>query len=527
MLDFEYKKTAVSLGGLFEFETPACECFPEKSLRVDLTFEYPLKIKTNTKAKMLPHRYCFTTNEGLVDVNVNKSKKQTEKDIKAFASSRESDIITSIPATSTLKNKIKYFVNQNAFRLNPTSLLTKAEFEENQNKLLNTAFSEEDQTVALSEYIRKFGYLFNPPKNPRKINVENLSAFYDRLYALIILITELNKNQLEMDYNVLFYCTTFLANAKQVSLTSYSKDNDVEKLSSCHEFRKAWENVEHISVKYITDGYDGEHMDEEFSAIKEGRLIELDVENPYLHPDSKYAKHINFSQSLPEDATPRDNGKCTHVYDSILKKKTRLSFYTTEDYFNDNVYWPLKEDITFRNKICDLYASYEGDADTRELIEFLMHIYAKYPSMTEEENGAFSFKHGLDLNRTYAFGKDDMKLLPAIAKKVIKKEMDYYLSNIHPVYDAETMTASWEIPDLLTAMYFSLFYYNPKHTIYKVCERTDCGNLIVVTSSDTKKKYCSAKCNGVVTQRRFRKKMKEEKLNRFGIEVITTQNVNQ
>ena len=156
-----------------------------------------------------------------------------------------------------------------------------------------------------------------------------------------------------------------------------------------------------------------------------------------------------------------------------------------------------------------------------------MHIYAKYPSMTEEENGAFSFKPAVDLNRTYAFDKADMKLLPAIAKKVIKKEMDYYLSNIHSVYDAETMTASWEIPDLLTAMYFSLFYYNPKHTIYKVCERTDCGNLIVVTSSDTKKKYCSAKCNGIVTQRRFRKKMKEEKLNRFGIEVTTKQNINQ
>ena len=526
MLDLEYKKTAVSLGGLFEFETPACECFPECALRVNLTYEYPLKIKTNTKAKILPHRYCFTTNEGLVDVNVKKSKKQTDENIRVFASSRESNIITSIPATSTLKNKIKHFANQNAFRLNPTSLIIKAEFEGNQKKLLDTDFSEKKQTEALAEYIREFGYLFNPPKNPRQINVENLSAFYDRLYALIILITELNKGQLEMDCNTLFYCTTFLANAKQVSLISYSKDKDEEKFSACHEFSKAWENAENISVEYITDGYD--MIDEEFFAIKEGRLIELDVENPYLHPDSKYAKHINFSPSLPEGATQRDNGNCTYVYDNIFKKKTRLSFYTTDDYFNDNVYWPLEEDITFRNKICNLYVTYEGDSDTRELIEFLMHIYAKYPSMTEEENGAFSFKHGLDLNRTYAFDKDDMKLLMSIAKKVIKKEMDYYLSNIHPVYDADTMTTSWKIPDLLTAMYFSLFYYNPKHTIYKVCERTDCGNLIVVTSTDTKKKYCSSKCNGIVTQRRFRKKAQEEKQrSNFDVEVLTKQNITQ
>ena len=111
MLDFEYKKTAVSLGGLFEFETPACECFPEKSLRVDLTFEYPLKIKT--KAKKQPHRYCFTTNEGLVDVNIRKSKKQIEQEMKSFNRSRESSIITKIPETSTLKNRIKYYSNQN------------------------------------------------------------------------------------------------------------------------------------------------------------------------------------------------------------------------------------------------------------------------------------------------------------------------------------------------------------------------------------------------------------------------------
>ena len=519
MLDLEYKKTAVSLGGLFEFETPACECFTEQSLRVDLTYEYPIKIKEKTKTKTIHHKYCFTTGEGLVDVNTIRSKKETEESIKSFIKTRESNVITNIPATTTLKNRIKYFFNQNELRLNRVSAKDRPEIEGKQGELLNNEFSENQHTQQLAEYIRDFGYLLTPPKNPRKINIENLSAFYDRLYALIILITELNKGQYEIDYNTLFYCTTFLANAKQVSLTSYSKDGDVEILSSSHNFSKVWEKAKDIKVCYELDGYDP--IPEEEKAIADKRVICVDIENPYKCPYSKYSRSLGFVEKYPDGTIPIIEDYFVYTYDYILKKHARLSFSKTYDYETGSVYWPSAEDANFRIKICNLYASNIEDDDTRELIEFLMHIYAQCPSMKEDKNGAFIFEPEIDLNSHYAFEEKEMELLPKIAKKIIKKEMDYYLSNIHPVYNAETMTASWEIPNLLTAMYFSLFYYNPAHTIYKICERTDCGNLIAVTSSDTKKKYCSKTCNGIVTQRRFRKKEKNEKLKKFGVSIIS------
>ena len=333
MLDFEYRKTAISLGGLFEFETPASECFPEQRLRVDMTYEYPLKIKT--KAKKDSHRYCFTTNEGLVDVSKRKTKEEIKESVKAFNRTRESNIITNIPATATLKNKIKYYSNKNTLRLNRVSFKDREELEEKQKMLLDSEFSKKEHTETLTQYIRDFGYLLTPPKDPRKINIEILSAFYDRLYALIILITELNKSQAEMDYNTLFYCTTFLANAKQVSLTSYSKDKDEEVLSNCHEFGKVWKNAENIKVDYIRDGYDPD--EKEISAIEEGKIKRIDIDNPYLWTNGKLAKRIGLPD-LPEDATARDDGKCTFVYDSIYQKTARLSFYTTNDFFKNNTY---------------------------------------------------------------------------------------------------------------------------------------------------------------------------------------------
>ena len=65
----------------------------------------------------------------------------------------------------------------------------------------------------------------------------------------------------------------------------------------------------------------------------------------------------------------------------------------------------------------------------------------------------------------------------------------------------------WSIDSLLSALYLSIFYLNPKQEIYKECEY--CGKPFLMRTTASNKKYCSIECANKATQARFRAKKKE------------------
>jgi hypothetical protein len=96
-----------------------------------------------------------------------------------------------------------------------------------------------------------------------------------------------------------------------------------------------------------------------------------------------------------------------------------------------------------------------------------------------------------------------------IAKIVIKEELDYNLRGIIPVYDIETMSPSWRIVDLLTAIYFALFYMRPGTELYRKCSNPNCDRYFLVKTTSTKQKYCDSACANATAQRNHRRKVKE------------------
>ena len=66
------------------------------------------------------------------------------------------------------------------------------------------------------------------------------------------------------------------------------------------------------------------------------------------------------------------------------------------------------------------------------------------------------------------------KTLLRIARIVAAGEINHNIQGIHPRYDGEQMSVSWEIQNFLQAIYFSIFYMNAGVEIYKECENPNC-----------------------------------------------------
>ena len=97
-----------------------------------------------------------------------------------------------------------------------------------------------------------------------------------------------------------------------------------------------------------------------------------------------------------------------------------------------------------------------------------------------------------------------------VAKRTIKYEFDYALRGIHPTLNVDTLSAEWVIPNLLSALYFALFYQS-EDEIYRPCANPNCKNVFSVSRTNFKKKYCCLDCQNRAAQARHRKKMQMNK----------------
>lgn len=98
----------------------------------------------------------------------------------------------------------------------------------------------------------------------------------------------------------------------------------------------------------------------------------------------------------------------------------------------------------------------------------------------------------------------EKEMIISAAKLVIKDEIDYHTKLITPVYDLASMAGSWKIPNLITAIYFSIFFLNPNFTLIKKCANPTCDEYFDVLNSNKKKIYCSPRCANIMSQRKYR-----------------------
>lgn len=159
----------------------------------------------------------------------------------------------------------------------------------------------------------------------------------------------------------------------------------------------------------------------------------------------------------------------------------------------------------FKN-IMHLYVNtdFENEIE-RKITDVLFHSLEKCQSLetflSDESKVLF------DLNKA-----DDKfkETIIEVANYIVGEEINSNLTRIRPVYNTNKKTPSWVIDDLLSALYFSIFYLDHNLELYRQCANPRCNKWFLVRTTSTKKKYCSDECRNRVVQNRYRKKKREQ-----------------
>lgn len=154
------------------------------------------------------------------------------------------------------------------------------------------------------------------------------------------------------------------------------------------------------------------------------------------------------------------------------------------------------------------------DNKSSSAIRFIYNLITKIP-YTEIKNIneliGIEFKHDLKHIVKY-FDKELKEMLIEVTRNIVKSELEYNIANIKPNYDTGSMSGAWYIPDLLSSIYFSIFFLNPNFEIIKKCSNPICPSYFSVLHSNKRRKYCSSRCANTVNQRnsRLRKKTSQK-----------------
>lgn len=321
------------------------------------------------------------------------------------------------------------------------SLYQKSDSIQEHNILMDFISIPVNNSDILSNFFKNNGFIFNNSfENYVLYSCNDLHGIVKRVKCLVDLIMELQKAT--PLYDILLKNTIYLLLSDPISIINNSNEVTTN---------------ENISILYSSYQYPI-------------HTCILNYNN--LNPDS--IDFNDYNQDVYAAAY-------TDFENSKKDFKNELKFSTTLNYlFRHNIPNKIRSQVEFIYKLTDISAI--ESISLKEGVLFTHNI----------EEVINSFDDELLFN------------LISITKYVIKTELDYNISKIKPSYNIDTLLGSWKIPDLLSAIYFSIFFLNPNFEIIKKCSNPTCPNYYSVLHSNKKKKYCSQQCANAVNQRKSR-----------------------
>lgn len=325
---------------------------------------------------------------------------------------------------------------------------------------------------AIKDFINRYGFFLPVPDDTKyhSIGYVELYIILRRFQMVVELMTELN--QKEHNYNYLTN-TVLRLNFGRHNTLSFQGESDFIQ-SGCHPLTAYWYDKD--ADKYIR------YIDPEYANLPSYVLDEVD--DQYEKDDVFLGKRITYWQS--EDFR-----------------------YEFENYMsnNDIAKDPWAKGMLKLRSFYSCYYPFEENA--KLLIHFLCSLIKKEENILDW-NGAFSINPKWDLNTDELFTDHHKEVIIKLARQTIKEEFDTALMQVHPQFNAETMTPSWSVSNLYTALFFSIFYTDPKYEMFRHCANPGCTCMFKVRTSNSRKRYCSLSCQNAAAQARHRTKLKTQ-----------------
>ena len=329
-----------------------------------------------------------------------------------------------------------------------------------------------DSPESIQSFVEKYGFFIPLSANDRYTSFIHfsLTKVIERFQNLVSLFDEINNNQ--SDYNRMFF---LVKNLLENEATIISKDKGFYN-TDIHKFCGLWKDAYELPNQTLV------HLDD-IDPLGELNKYYL-VSDTFTNQHEKlYIKE--YDEFVPDSYSP--SGK--KHYD--LRSDFEISI----------------------SKIYKLYRDYFAWTDTQPIIEciryyidLLFHMIKN--NILQVDSASTNGLKEYDLNSDIQFNETYKKRLIDIGKMIIKKELDFQLKNIHPIYDIEAMSPNLEIPSFYSALYLSVFYTRPGYEIYRQCANPNCGCFFKVKSTNNRKRYHSSTCQNAAAQRRYQQKKK-------------------
>lgn len=360
--------------------------------------------------------------------------------------------------------------------------------------------TEERFAHKLENYFKKYGFLF-PLESLwfEEFDPMKTGALFDRISILLDLMNAVDGT--DVDYDKIFNLTFMLALKQLDKFENYSKDKTYAE-SFSHPLLKTFK-----SIDYSIKGHSLEVREDELTNYFNLDAEKIDKKLYNTGIDYETGFKMEHGEPVPPE----------HYYD----------IYIIKDYFIGDDEWfllrvgdyenTIEESLVYdapievkhifntekRIKYMFTHADFEGRED-KLFFDFLFHLHyqvCKIISINPSARFPVRLEEGVSLNRNKKFDERFRKTLRELANITIKNEIDYMTSSVKTDYNIETKSQGWRIPDLYTAIYYSIFLTDRQNIVFRVCANPYCQGNFEVAATNDRRKYCSENCQRVSAQR--------------------------
>ena len=318
---------------------------------------------------------------------------------------------------------------------------------------------EDYDLTALKNFIEKYGYFFKLSSSEQYKNVElkDIYKLKNRFKSLIHLLYALHNEELK-DYKEVLNAIYLLLFTFQISNERKAKQfNIINLLFHFPKYEEFTSSYDRVIVKTNADGFESSFYRIDDFAM-EDEVFEIAIQDYHdFIADSN--NHHSLSRTLLK----------------AFKNKHLIK---------------QKED--------------------RMIIDFLFHMWVDFEVIYVKD---MLFEDILNAQVYEDFNNKASKKMKQlslnIAKYLISKELNNALSGLVPSYDFEKLRPCWKIPNLYTALYFTIFNLDSSSSIIRKCDNVNCGEYFIVSKSNKKKRFCCEHCAKAVSQRNYSAKKKK------------------
>lgn len=226
-----------------------------------------------------------------------------------------------------------------------------------------------------------------------------------------------------------------------------------------------------------------------------------------------YVEHFEdgerqYNEALKQfEQSTINNAVCYIVNDSFLDKYYGKIFPLEEK--NDELMEYFIQESVFCTELLKTHTAKMDQENRQEklFLDFLIHFMEEVEDIVDVCADKFNpvvIMDKVDLMFNVAFTEQFKNVLLELARITLKNEMNEILKTVVPRFNIDEISPSWYVPDLFTAIYYSVFLNSSNEKIEKTCANPTCYRTFSVEILDKKHLYCNPSCSDCIRQRRHK-----------------------